>query len=358
MIKHYLFTASILFSVYTQAQKTITEPKRIIPGHTNDVNLVTQTYKGDLIATGSWDRNVNVYDSSFNLLRTLSGHSFPLTSLKFRNDGKLLASGSSDNTIVIWDSLWRKSRVLEGHKDQINTLWFDKSNRYLFSGGEDRKLMAWDLSSGKTFRNIDVGQAVTSIAQNADPRSIYVATSGPQIKQYNLINSTVARTFDGHADVVNAIALSINNKWMISGSNDKTARIWDLATGKSVRVLPVNCWKVTAVAFSDDSKYAITGCNDGSIKVWEVETGKLIAQVEANGQGIKDLQFSKNKQFVYAAAMLKGSSEFGLRVWQSGIEQPTKATLPTDTLRSQADTNAVKKVMPPKIPAKATTPQR
>jgi WD40 repeat protein len=358
MIKHCLLSASILFSVYTQAQKTFVEPSRIVPGHTNDVNLVTQTLRGDMIATGSWDKNINIYDTSFNLLRTLSGHTFPLTALKFRADGKLLASGSSDNSIVIWDSLWRRSRQLDGHKDQVNSLWFDKSNKYLFSGGDDRMMIAWDLASGKAFRTIDVGQSVNCITQTTDPRFIYVASAGPQIKQYNLSNSTIARTFDGHADVVNVIAVSLNNKWMISGSNDKTARIWDLVTGKPIRVLPVSCWKVTAVAFSDDSKYAVTGCNDGSIKVWEVETGKLVSQIEANGQAVKDLQFTKNKQFVYAAVMLRGSTNYGLRVWQSGIEAPKKPTLPSDTLNTQTDTGAVKKIVPAKLPAKNNTPQR
>lgn len=327
MNKFLAVIAVLLFNSGVFAQKTFTEPNKIFAGHTNDITQVTMTMKGDMIASGSWDKNINIYDSSYNLKRTLSGHTFPITSLRFRPDGKLLASGSSDNSIIIWDSLLRKSRTLDGHKDQINTLLFDKSNRYLFSGSDDRSLVAWDLASGKSFRKIEVGQPVTSLAQTNNQRFIYVA-AGPQIKVYDLANGMLSKTFEGHADLVNSIAISNNNKLLLSGSNDKTARIWDLTTGKPIRALPVACWKVTSVAFSDDSKYAATGCNDGSLKIWEVETGKLIAQVEANGQAVKDICFAKNNMKLLVAATLKNNTEYGARLWLTGIEQIKPVTLP------------------------------
>jgi WD40 repeat protein len=223
-------------------------------------------------------------------------------------------------------------------------LLFDKTNRYLFSGSDDKTLIAWDLATGKSFRKIDIGFAVNSIAQTVDTRFIYVAGANPQIRLYNLTNNQIAKAFDGHADAVNCISISNNNKYLISGSNDKTARIWDVVSGKQIRILPVDCWKVTAVAFSNDSKYAITGCNDGSIKIWEVETGKLVSKVEANGEYVKDAVFTNNKLHVIVAANLKNSVEFGARVWPTGIEPPKAIITPsvTDSTINQIDTTKVK----------------
>lgn len=352
MKKSYALFAGLLITGFVYAQKKYTEPAKILNGHTNDVNLVTLTAKGDRFATGSWDKNINVYDSNYNLLKTLPGDMFPITALRFRPDGKLLASGTSENLIVIWDSLWRKSKPFTGHKDQVNTLLFDRSNRYLFSGSDDRSLMAWDIASGKSFRNINVGQGVTSLAQQSnDPRFIYVA-AGPQIRVYNLTNSQITKTFAGHADVVNAIAISFNNRLLLSGSNDKTARIWDVVTGKQIRALPVNCWKVTAVAFSDDAKYAVTGCNDGTIKVWEVESGKLITEIESNESAVKDLAFTKNLKQILAATMLRESTNYGLRVWPTGIEPPAPKIVTTakDSLKTKQP--VVPKAAIPVIPKK------
>jgi WD40 repeat protein len=200
--------------------------------------------------------------------------------------------------------------------------------------------MAWDIASGKSFRTINVGFAVYSLAQTNDPRSIYVAGSAPQIRVYNLTNNQVAKTFDGHGDVVNVIAISPNNKLLLSGSSDKTARIWDITTGKQIRALPVNCWKVTAVAFSEDSKYAVTGCNDGSMKVWEVESGKLLTEIEGKDNSMKDVAFTKNAKQILAAAMLKEGNDYGLRIWPSGIEPPAikTITIGKDSLKLKTDT--------------------
>jgi WD40 repeat protein len=207
----------------------------------------------------------------------------------------------------------------------------------------------------------EISTSVNSLAQTNDPRYIYVASAIPQIRVYNLTNSQVAKTFDGHADVVNAIAISPNNKLLISGSNDKTARIWDIVTGKQIRALPVNCWKVTAVAFTEDGKYAVTGCNDGSIKVWAVETGLLISDIDGINY-VKDLVFSKNTQTVLSAAMLKETKDYGLRVWPSGIEPPASKNIinPSDSLKIKVDSLKLKpqtniKPLPPsqKLPSKS-----
>lgn len=317
------FIALVLlsFTAHTFAQKTFSEPVSILPGHTDDLDALSVSPAGDFIATGSWDKMINIYsaDSPFTMIRQLSGHSAPVIALRYNKSGRMLASSSSDYTIRLWDSLYRSS-ILEGHKANINCLLFDNQSRYLFSGSDDRSIIAWDIATGKPFRAINHNQPVNSLAMAGnDPRSLYVASLDPKIKVYNLANIQVARSFDGHSDAVNSIDISKNNLYLLSGSNDKTARLWDLKTGKELRKFPVECWKVLAVAFSDDSKYAVTGCNDGSVKVWEVETGKLISKMESIGNVVRDVAFLKNNTKVACANMLRGSKEYGLKIWPSGI---------------------------------------
>lgn len=316
------FSALVAFS-----QKTFTEPAAVLPGHTNDVDAVVVSPAGDIIATGSWDKNINLYkaDSPYAMVRTLTGNLAPVNALRFNKTGKLLASGSSDHVVKLWDSVY-KVRTFEGHRGNINCLLFDNQSKYLFSGSDDKTVIAWEISTGKPFRSINNMQAVNSMAMASnDPRFLYVAGAEPKIKVYNLSNLQVTRTFDGHADVVNAIDISRNNLYLLSGSNDKTARIWDMKTGKELRKLAVDCWKVTAVAFTEDSKFAVTGCNDGSIKVWEVETGKLVSKIESSGNVVRDIVFLKHMKSIAVASMLRGSTDYGLRIWPTGITFPEKA---------------------------------
>jgi WD40 repeat protein len=338
------------------AQKIITQPSFILPNHTNDIDAVAISPIGNLMATGSWDKNINIYsaDSPFTFIRPLLGHLAPVNALRFNRTGKLLASGSSDYMVKIWDSIFRV-RNFEGHRGNINCLLFDNASRYLFSGSDDKTIIAWDIATGKPFRAINNLQAVNSLAMmNTEPRYLFVAGAEPKIKVYSLTSLQVTRTFDGHTDAVNSIDISKNSLYLISGSNDKSARIWDVKTGKELRKLPVDCWKVTAVAFTDDSKYAVTGCNDGSIKIWEVETGKLISKIESSGNVVRDIAFIKNMKYIAVASMLRGSSEYGLRIWPTEIVPPNKIISPlkSDTSKSivnKMDTVKMKSTSVPSI---------
>ncbi len=298
-----------------------TEPTAILKGHTNDVDAVALSKLG-YIATGSFDQNINIYnaDSPYLLLKTLSGaHMGPVNVLQFSSSGKILASGSEDRVIVLWDSVFREKMRFEGHKDKVNSLIFDIRDRYLYSGSDDKTIKVWNLKTGKPVKTINNGNAVYAIAPTKNIQHIYVAGAEPKIKMYHMLSNKVVKTLDGHTDAVNDIELSNDGKWLVSGSNDKTARIWSVATGKQVRILPVDCWKVTTVDISKDSKYVTTGCNDGSIKIWELETGKLLNSIDFSGSIARNVTFGKTNQQILATFMLRNSDDFGLRIYDTKI---------------------------------------
>lgn len=309
-----LFFTSVL--VYAQQS----EPIAILPNHSGDLNCLAVSDAGLLASAGS-DRLINIYkaDSTFTHLKTISGLIAPVHALRFSRDGRLLAAGCSDNSIHIYDSIFRPFKLFEGHSNKVNALLFDASRKYLFSGSDDRRVILWDLKSGKIMRTLEFGQPVYALAQTRNPQQVYVCGSDAKIKVFNLVNSKIEKTFDGHTDIVNAISISPDGKWMVSGSNDKTARIWDLKTGKEVRKLGMGCWKVTSVAFSRDSKYIITGCNDGSLKLWDAENGNLITAVMLEGENFRSVELNRTASLIYAATMLRGKSNYGIRVWSSKV---------------------------------------
>ena len=148
-----------------------------------------------------------------------------------------------------------------------------------------------------------------------------------------MLSGKVLKTLDGHTDVVNDIAITSDGKYMVSGSNDKTARIWDLSTGKQIRILPVDCWKVTTISISNDNSYVTTGCNDGSVKVWELKTGKLINHIDFTGNIARNVMFGKTNQYVFGAFMLRNNTDFGLRVYKSKISlTPLNVSLKNNTI--------------------------
>ena len=82
------------------------------------------------------------------------------------------------------------------------------------------------------------------------------------------------RTLEGHADWVTAVAMSGDGTRAVSGSDDKTLKVWDLATGELLRTLEGHTDAVTAVAVSGDGTRAVSGSDDKTLKVWDLATGQ------------------------------------------------------------------------------------
>ena len=77
--------------------------------------------------------------------------------------------------------------------------------------------------------------------------------------------------FSGHTDAVWAVAFSTHGNYIISGSSDMTARLWDVQTGSELRRFSGHTGAVNGVAFSPNSRYVLTGSADGTARLWDVD---------------------------------------------------------------------------------------
>jgi WD40 repeat protein len=79
-------------------------------------------------------------------------------------------------------------------------------------------------------------------------------------------------TLEGHTDWVTAVAFPRDGRFLASGSDDGTARLWDAATGDILHVLERHTDWVRVVAFSHDSSRLATASHDRTVRLWDVET--------------------------------------------------------------------------------------
>jgi WD40 repeat protein len=342
-----LIAIFLLNSMVLLAQNKIKEPIITLPGHSADVNAVGYSLPAfGVIVSGGWDNTINVYkaDSTFDKLATLTGHISAVKAVAFNLRLKIFATCGNDFNIILWDSLFRRIRKLEdinkGHNSKINTITFDKSGKYLLSGDDEGKILLWDIATGKIIKSHSNGKTINQIVMAANPQEIIVAGVEPTIKVINFVTGAVVKTIVGHKDLVNSVAVSFNNKYLLSGSNDKSAKMWDLRTLKEIRTLPVDCWKVTAVAFTLDSRYCATACNNGSIKIWETETGKLLTEIEEQGFNARDISFSPNAKYLAVAPLIRNNSDFGVRIYSTMLVKEA------ETKKLVKDSLNVKKTAP------------
>ena len=101
---------------------------------------------------------------------------------------------------------------------------------------------------------------------------LFLACAGPSITVLP-DDPALVRTFEGHSDWVNSVAFSPDGRYALSGSGDKTLKLWEISTGKLVRTFEGHSkWLafVSSVAFSPGGSYALSGSWDNTLKLWDV----------------------------------------------------------------------------------------
>ena len=117
----------------------------------------------------------------------------------------------------------------------------------------------------------------------------------------------------GHDHRVNSVALSLDGSKIVSGSSDKTIRVWDASTG--IEVLPPirgGDW-ISSVAFSPDGSKIISGSGDRTIRVWDASTGnKVYPPLRGHDDSVLSIAFSPD-----GSKILSGSDDNTIRIWDA-----------------------------------------
>ena len=120
------------------------------------------------------------------------------------------------------------------------------------------------------------------------------------------------KTLRGHTDHIDSAAYSPDNKWIVTGSKDNTAKVWDAATGREVRTLRGHSGVVHGAAFSPDNRYVVTASLDRTVKIWDAATGTEVRTLNGHTDGVISASYSPDGAFI-----VTGSSDNTARVWDT-----------------------------------------
>lgn len=216
-------------------------------------------------------------------------------------------------------------RRLERHKDWVwgVALSPDEWRLMTCSGGPDHTARVWDFVTGKEIRRRDFIGGTYDALWLPDGRRAVVAGADGVITLWDVRDDAVLAKLQGHAKGVRCLDLSRDARLLASGSEDGTARIWDLARGAEtlkldVAIAPDGSEPVYTVAFGPDGRQLLTGDGDGAIRLWDLAAGREDAKIEGHDEAVWSVAFLPDGRRV-----VSGSDDKTVRLWDlaSGRER-------------------------------------
>ena len=184
---------------------------------------------------------------------------------------------------------------------------------------------------------------VTSLAISPDSKTLASGSDDKTIKLWNLATGEQIRTLTGHSDLVNSVAISPDGKTLASGSRDKTIKLWNLATGEQIRTLTDHSSSVESIAISPDGRI-LASTRYKTIKLWDIATGEQIRTLTGHSDSVTSLTISPDSKILASSSNRDVYAEVDqdmldktIRLWDIATgEQIRTLTGNSDTVKSLA----------------------
>jgi WD40 repeat protein len=347
-----------------------------LPGHDAALSALAFSANGQWLASGDDNGRVRLWkrgNNAWALAHELRGHSGSVTAVCFTPDGQRLITASGDNTCAQWDlargeelrqlrlkhpkwvssldvtangqlavttcddgfaRLWRLADAtplaqVKSNGQPYNFASFSPDDsRAVLTSYADKLVSVWDVSAALAATNRQMtAQPVLDLSK--DGSEVWAATFSPDGQHVLTIGGNDAQlwkidppaaivTFSPHGAVASA-AVSPDGKLIATGSWDQSAKIWDAATGRSIRKLDrVHGGYINSVEFSPDGRQLLSASSDHTARLWDVATGKPVgAPLEGHTKPLLGATFSPD-----ATRILTVSGDHTARIWDRAGGKP------------------------------------
>ncbi len=193
----------------------------------------------------------------------------------------------------------------------VYTLAFSSDNQLLATGHSDGEIRLWEIETGQIIWSVKghsssvLTLAFSSVSSNnliakenarKTPEMLVSGSFDKTIKLWNISTGKLSQTLSGHQDAVWSVAFSPNGEQLASCSSDRTLKIWNSDTGKEQQTLRGHTAAVTTLCYSPDGKLIASGSEDLSLRLWETQSGQCLQTLNGHTTQISSVTFSTDGQ--------------------------------------------------------------
>ena len=253
-------------------------------------------------------------------------HYFPekIKSATFSTDSKLLSFINYNDQIGVCqpgESPAFEILVNDGIKDEALGIFVSEQKDYIGIIYND-VTQIWSVEEKKMMEEIDGDYPVARFTPEG--KFVILAKADHKISIWEWKKQRVVRTFSGHRESIEQLAISKSKKWLASASEDKTAMVWEMSFPTKVREFPRNQitrlgdGQILDLVYSPDGKYLAWGTSTGKFKVLEITKDSLVLDQMSPLQGpVHQVLFVTQNQL---ATFSKGQDS--VKIWKVGSLEP------------------------------------
>uniref|UniRef100_A0A1A9Z1X3 WD_REPEATS_REGION domain-containing protein n=1 Tax=Glossina pallidipes TaxID=7398 RepID=A0A1A9Z1X3_GLOPL len=219
------------------------------------------------------------------------GHSSEMTCISYSPDGQYIATGGEDSKVKLWNTQSGFCFVtFTEHTSAITAVQFSRSKKFLVSSCLDGTVRAFDITRYRNFRTFTSPRLVQFSCVAVDHSDELVVAGGQDVFEIYLWSiklGTLLEVISGHEAPVSSLAFAPvpTSSTLVSGSWDKTIKIWNCLETKSEHETIDLLHDVTCVCFNPNGEHVAVATLNAGITVFDVKTATQISSIE----GRKDL---------------------------------------------------------------------
>jgi eukaryotic-like serine/threonine-protein kinase len=289
----------------------------IYRGHTHFVETLAWSPESSRIASGGWDQAIHVWDATTeepvliydgHVSNKAAGKGIPegmVFALAWSPDGTSIASGSWDKTVQVWDAAnGRQIYIHHGHMTSVPAVAWSPDSKRIASASVDGTVQVWDAATGmhaQTFHGHN--SYVYAVTWSPDGKRIASGGNDRMVHIWDALTGKLLLTYKNHVSDVTAVAWSPNGSCIASGSNihEGIVQVWDTTTGIQVQTYEGHSGNVKAVCWSPDSTRIASASTDGTVQVWYASTGTEIWTYSGHSDQVNAVQWSPDGSRITSA---------------------------------------------------------